>query len=75
MPKLLQLKQLISRCDGDELIEKGLLLTLISDIEKDLDAITKDIQICCGTNTNKPALIVKLERLHISKDSENEIKR
>lgn len=74
MPKLQQLKRLVSRCDGDELIEKGLILTLISEIENDLESISKDVQSCCGTCTNKLELITKLNRLNVLKDSQHEIK-
>ncbi|PMT73871.1 hypothetical protein C1S86_24265 [Vibrio parahaemolyticus] len=65
---LQQLKQIVERTDGATLIERGLMLSLIDNIDKQIKHVTKMLDMCCGTSANKVEIKEYLDTMRLNVD-------
>ncbi len=63
---LQQLKQIVERTDGATLIERGLMLSLIDNIDKQLAYVINELDMCCGTSSNKVEIKEYLDTMRLN---------
>ncbi|MFH0274909.1 hypothetical protein [Vibrio jasicida] len=65
---LQQLKQIVERTDGATLIERGLMLSLINNVDKQIKHVIEKLDMCCGTSANKVEIKEDLDMMRLNID-------
>lgn len=65
---LQQLKQIVERTDGATLIERGLMLSLINNVDKQIEHVIEKLDMCCGTSANKVEIQEYLDMMRLNID-------